>query len=86
MFCALSKALQSQLANGVKTPIIDSGCEFFIEKVSDPVVEISMRWRNDVSKSMKDIEKWLTFVNSAEGMMWVTHKLTYGVDPHQLEK
>lgn len=75
--CPLAVALhQKYIEKSVETTIY-IGCEYTLEVIQDKAINIYMKWKSDVNNSVKDMLLWLEFVNSIEGMMWLTNKINH---------
>lgn len=76
--CGLAVSLHTQIGKKVTQKIVYEGCTFLVEEApefGEKVVKITMEWINEVGSDINDIKLWLTFVNSVEGMMWISNEI-----------
>jgi hypothetical protein len=79
-FCAIATALTNKIVSGSTEALIFGGCKLTIKVVKDGVkklVDISFEWIRDTGSDLKkEITFWLNFINSTEGMFWISNEFS----------
>ncbi|WP_223583034.1 hypothetical protein [Sphingobacterium sp. GVS05A] len=78
-FCALAQRLNDQYVKNSIEAFTYAGCKYTVHVVkegSKEVVELYVEWIRDVNNRIDDIMLWLSFVNTAEGMIWLTNEIS----------
>lgn len=75
VFCTLAVAMNENIINKSTEVIVYAGCKYVVKKVKEDLVEIYFEWEKELENDLKDIALWLSFVNSTEGMMWLSNEI-----------
>lgn len=76
LFCPLAGLMETSIVNKSVEGFFYLGCKYAVKVVKEETVRIYFEWIKNAENNIKDIELWLSFVNSAEGMLWLSHEVS----------
>ena len=73
--CSIGVALKNAIVSGITQKVVKQGCTVTVKYVGKEIIEITLDTNTNLQKSTEEAKFWISYINSAGGMIWLMNRL-----------